>query len=240
MENLLILQSHGILKDAKSYILTNKEKKELVNYFQNENKNSKPVKIKSNMKRKELEDSEYKKFKNILQKKHNNIFTDPIEIRTYLTPNKRQITEKADKFLKSLMEYSSDKEIFDSNNFIFTDIDLRFQNDDKHAVGSAFYFNPEKEIYVWEIFNPNGPLKNDPRTAIVHPILKDIVAHLNKSDKFKSKIKLEDVSNCLNTEGGYCMSWVLHYYLNRPTMEVTDIKTWKPKEIYDINYFIRN
>jgi len=41
MEYLSILQSHGILKDAKSYILTNDEKRELVNYFQNSNvKNS--------------------------------------------------------------------------------------------------------------------------------------------------------------------------------------------------------
>jgi len=236
MEYLSVLQSHGILKDAKSYILTNKEKRELVNYFKIENKNSKPVKIKANMKRKELGDSEYKNIIKTLRK-NDFVFTKPIEIITSKKiRNERQMYLLSNPFLNSLMEHSSNKKIFDSDeNFIFTDIDLRFLTDDKHAVGSAFYYNPEKKNYVWEIFNPNGPLENDPRTAIVYPILENIVDYLNKSRKFKRNIQLEDVSNCVNTIGGYCMSWVLHYYKNRPTMEITDIQTWKPEQIKEIN-----
>lgn len=237
MESLKLLQKYGLLLDAESYILTNTQKRELVNSFnklQNEKNNTITRQI-ARMKNNRicLTSGEYTKFLGLLAKR-NYKFTNPIVYRSSPPPSKRELNKKANNFIDDFVKILNQN----PDSFIFTDLDIEYTKNIylKHYIGMIY--DPKNRTF--EIFNSNDKIKFDEELHKLIELLDIIISQLKQKGV---NVKIMDTSRLLNTEGsGHCAAWTIYYYYLRPNFENADemMKDWRPKNIYQINKFIRN
>ncbi len=188
------------------------------------------------MSRECLKFTEYEKFKDILIK-NGYEFTSSMEFRVSAPISQRAIDNIANTYINDINKIGS--RFF----AVFTDITIRFRQDDKHSIGLFLSYNGDNN-YILEYFDSNGDRYMNQR---VLGYLREITNKINKSSKLPYKVLLKSVNSVtLNTEGtGHCAAWTYYYYYKRPELGIYEnakknIERWDPKYIFQINNFIRD
>lgn len=185
-----------------------------------------------------LTHKEYEKYHKLLEKK-GAVFTAPIEFKPSSFNSERNILNKVAQFMVSL---NKTKERHPNADLIFTNIDIRLSQDDKHAVGICTKYTGNKKI-ILEFFDPNAQIGKFSKTyVLISEIQKAIIEYA----KIPTDIVLMN-SKDLNTLGtGNCAAWTYWFYTFRhanskmsTSMVAKKIKEWEPEDVRLHNKYIR-
>lgn len=183
-----------------------------------------------------LTSTEYTKYHNLL-KKRGVIFTDSVVYRNFLPLNERGYKLKIKSYITSLISvYSKDISLY------FTNVDILYREDDKHATG--FCLNTSGKKAYLQFFDCNGEIDSSDN---LYKLLSRLASAIEVIISKKVVIVCTNRKNINNLGTGNCAAWTYYFYTFifeneniNPFQLVKIIEGWKTKDVISHNSYIRS